>query len=459
MKELVARLRRGIARSRSGGGLEHTLLEGAVGTLAANLLGAGLAVALQVYLARQLGVEEFGVYTWVYNLLLLLALLGILGIDTALVRFVAQYRVQAEWGRLAGLLAWGRRTVLGASGLVALGLGLTGLVWAERWGPALAATMVAGAVVLPLLALTGWQEGALKGFRRVLPAQLPDQLIRPLALLGLVAGLVAVAGRPLLAWETMLATIAATAVGAAYGAWALARARRAEAQPAAPEVFAREWMAVSFPLLLVSGMRFLLQQTDVLVVGAVLGTREAGIYAVATRLTRLVALGLLAVNAISAPLTAELFAAGDKGGLERMTLTAAWLSTAACVPAALALVWLREPVLRFFGPEFLAGAGVLVLLALAQVVNAMTGPVGWLLNMTGHHQVNARILVWVAGANALLSWPATSWLGLEGAAVVTAVLVVVKNLWSWWEVKARLGIDGSVLATWARSRPTRGGGG
>ena len=38
------------------------------------------------------------------------------------------------------------------------------------------------------------------------------------------------------------------------------------------------------PLFLLSGMRIIHSQTDILMVGSLLGTREAGIYAVAARI-------------------------------------------------------------------------------------------------------------------------------------------------------------------------------
>jgi hypothetical protein len=43
--------------------------------------------------------------------------------------------------------------------------------------------------------------------------------------------------------------------------------------------------------------------------------------------------------------------------------------------------------------------------------------------------------------NVGLSYPATVVWGMEGAAVVTGTLVALRNLWSWWEVRRRLGIS------------------
>jgi O-antigen/teichoic acid export membrane protein len=58
-------------------------------------------------------------------------------------------------------------------------------------------------------------------------------------------------------------------------------------------------------------------------------------------------------------------------------------------------------LLGLYGEAFRSGASVLVVLAIGQIVNGATGPVGYLLNMTGHERTNARILSWVVGANLL----------------------------------------------------------
>jgi O-antigen/teichoic acid export membrane protein len=262
-----------------------------------------------------------------------------------------------------------------------------------------------------------------------------------------LAGLAHALTSGLTAPAAMAVYLAASAGSVAAAGRLLGRELPAEVATAERQERRREWLTVSAPLFLVAEMRFLLHQTDVLLVGALLGTTQAGIYAAAARLSRLVSYGLQASNAIAAPLISELHTAGDRRGLQRVVTLASWGSTLSSLAFGAVLVAGGGVLLRLFGEEFASGLKVLAILALGQLVNAVTGPVGYLLNMTGHERANARILGWITAANAALSYPAILAWGPVGAAVVTSALVAAKNLWTWWLVRRRLGVDSSVLAS------------
>ena len=435
-----------------GGSLTSVLARGASGSLAVTLLGSALAVGLEVLLARLLGADSFGAYRYTLAWVTLAVLGSRLGLETALVRFVASYRVAGRWGALRGLLAWSDRVTLA----VATGGGLLGAVTVavlgDRLRPELAACLWIGCALLPVLALLGLRQATLQGLRRVALAQVPELILRPLILALVVTALFLLGGRQPVASTAALGA----ALGATAGAVALAgRFRRRSLPPvvatAKPERHRREWLGVSLPLLLVAGMRRVMHQTDILLIGVFLGTTAAGVYAVATRLARLVALGLKAVNSITAPLISELHSRQESGKLQSMITLAAWGASLACLPACAVLILGRRQILGLFGEAFEGAAGPLVILALGQLINAWTGPVGWLLNMTGHQKVNARILAWITGLNVLLNPPAILVYGVEGAAVVTAGLLAIKNLWTWVEVRRRLGINASILSTWNSS--------
>ncbi|MCH9646997.1 MAG: oligosaccharide flippase family protein [Deltaproteobacteria bacterium] len=425
--------------------LGRLLLRGAGGSLGVTVAGMALAMGLQLLLARLLGTEHYGVYAYSLSIVSLLVLAARMGMDTAAVRFVSQYGAAKDWNLLRGFLRWAHLRVLG----VALGLGvlLVSVAWLFRQSlsDGLPSTLAWGSLLIPCLGLLGLRKGALQGLRRVALGQIPEQVVRPV-LLGCLLGLFFwLVGRSPQAPEAMaLATLAALLATLAAG-WLLKSNLPLEVKEAAPSQLGRKWLGVSLPLWLVAGLRQILHQTDILLVGALLGTTEAGIYGVATRLAPLVALGLNAVNSIAAPLISELYAQQRHRELQTLVTQAAWAASLASLPLGLGLVLFRHPVLSLFGEDFRRGAPVVVILCLAQLVNAFTGPVGWLLNMTGHQKVNARILSWITGLNLLLNLPAILWLGLPGAALVTGGLQAVKNLWTWFEVRRRLGVNSSIL--------------
>jgi len=441
-----------------GPGLAGVLGRGAAGHALVSGAGALTLVGVYMLLARLAGPAEFGSFLFALTLLSVLALIGILGVDTALIRYVAAYRGTEEWSLLAGVLRFGDRVVLTASTAVAL-LGAAVVGGLSAWsfpgsgeggglGPSLARTLWVAAAALPLYGLLRLRSTALQGLKRVAAAAVPENIVRPFLLLALASGIYLALGT-LTGVGAMGAYLVATAGAAGIGSLLLRRFLPPAAREAEPVVEGRPWMRTALPLSLVSGMRLLLNQTDILLVGFLAGTTAAGIYGAASRLSRLVSFGLMAGNSIAAPVISELHARGERGALQRAVTLAAWGTTVWALLAALVLAAGASFLLGLFGEEFRTGAPILIVLAAGQVINGATGPVGYLLNMTGHEGANARILAWITGLNLVLSAPAILAFGPFGAAVVTSVLTGAKNLWTWWVVRGRLAINSSIFSRWS----------
>ena len=193
-------------------------------------------------------------------------------------------------------------------------------------------------------------------------------------------------------------------------------------------------------------MSLVLNRVDIILVGILLGTTEADIYAVASRAAQIVNLGLSASNKVVAPMVAELYATKQTERLQRVVFAACWLAAASVVVLATAAAIGGNWLLGLYGNGFRDGTTVLFILCAAQVVISSTGPVGSLLNMTGHERVNASILLVVVVANAILNFPAILLWGATGAAVVTAVSLISRNFVVWLVVRRRVEINSSIFA-------------
>lgn len=434
-----------------GPGMAGVLARGAVGNLLVSGLGALLLVGVQLLIARLAGAEEFGYFLYGITLTNVLGLAARLGIDTAQIRYVASYRVKADWSRLAGILRFGDRLTLTLGCVLGILFATTVWVLRDRLDPGLVNTLWIAAAMLPVAGgLIYLRASALQALKRVTLAPLPDGIVRP-ALLALLAWGTYLLWGSCSGAQAMAANFAAAVVGVAVGSILLRRYLPSEARRATPQTESRTWLRTAWPLWAVAGMRFLLNQTDILLLGILTNTTVAGIYGAASRLARLVTFGLAAANSISAPLISELHTEDDLRSLQRMVTLTSWGTTLWSVVFAGALALAAPTLLSIYGEEFRAGASVLVVLALGQIINGATGPVGYLLNMTGHERINARILAWVVIANLVLSAPAILLFGAVGAAIVTATLSGTKNLWTWWVVRQRLGVNSSIFSTsWAR---------
>ena len=422
-------------------------------SLLTRIAGAGAAFGLHALLARLLGADQYGIYSYVLAWLGIAVLLASLGLDLSLVRFVAAYRARAAWPELAGLWRWSGRMVLGAACVIAavalLSLGFLG----RDLEPALAWTGWIACGVLPAAALLRLGEARLLGLKRVAAAHLPDGVLRPAVTAGLVALTVGVLGGSLSSSLAMGLHLVAVSGAAALVLVLGRRAFRLVPRDVEARYEAGTWMRVSLPLWGEAGLRVLSNRLDIILVGALLGMAEAGVFAVASRLAELIVFGAHAGQVAARPHIAESHARSDTQAVRNAVAVAATWATVFAVGVGVLLIGGRTPVLEVFGAEFAAGAMVLVILATANLAAASTALVDSVLVMTGHELANARITAVVLALKLPLMWMAIASWGIEGAALAVAGTTILGRLWRWAYVRRRLGVDGTVLGWLHRRRP------
>jgi O-antigen/teichoic acid export membrane protein len=289
---------------------------------------------------------------------------------------------------------------------------------------------------------------------RVIGAFAPSQVIRPVITLA-GAGVVWLVSKRLTADAGLLITLAAFAAVAALQWWLVRDVIRRDAPPHARSYERRRWFRVSMPLLLVASFQIAIGQTDLLIVGAVRGVRSAGLYLAASKTVSLVGYLLLAFSAVAAPLFSELYAKGDRTGLQRLaTVAAQWVFWPTLV-LTLGLALLATDVLKLFGPDFAVARGALLILLLGQIVSAGCGAVGYLLSMTGHQNDMARAGAVVAVFNIAICYLAARTFGLDGAACATTISVTIWNLWLHRLTVKRIGVHTSIFSYLLLRRTSR----
>lgn len=392
------------------------------------MAGAGLALTLHLLLARVLGSLQYGNYAFALSWVTILTLVATAGLDTASLRFVASYVSTGRYGLLRGFQRRAPQVVLGSASI--LGLLLATTSWALGRAPdsGLLLTLLAAALFLPVVTMLQLLASILRGLKSVTWALLPQNVLRPALLAGLVLVLFELAPK-----QSSAALVFGLDLGvSAFLLLLLVKiARRKTPGPARkvrPQFATRTWLLTGLPLAAITGIRIAMNRADVIMVGFFLGTPAAGIYSVAAQLATFIGFGLLAVNTIAAPLFAELHSQADAHRLQQIARLGAQATLCFSLLAGGGLLFLGEPVLRLFGDEFVAAYGPLAILVLAQVVNSVSGSVGFLLSMTGHERLTARVTAGAGALNLGLNAVLIPLLGLPGAAVATAVSITTWNL-------------------------------
>ena len=175
---------------------------------------------------------------------------------------------------------------------------------------------------------------------------------------------------------------------------------------------------------------------------------DLALLAIAMRIALLVPMILTAVNMVVSPKFAALYHKGEIEETERVLASSLKLLAAVSLFVFFVMVLFGDNVLAIFGTQYIEAAELLTILVCGQLINAMTGPSGKLLMMSGFEKDvrNSSMIVTVLGL--ALALVLTSMFGVYGAAIATALTISTQNLAFAWLVKYRLNI--SLLRIYSR---------
>jgi O-antigen/teichoic acid export membrane protein len=198
-------------------------------------------------------------------------------------------------------------------------------------------------------------------------------------------------------------------------------------------------------MLLAESVGIIYSAVDIILLGVFRPLAEVGLYQVAVRTAGLILVFLTASIWVMAPWFAQLHAAADRTRLQhlvtRTTRMVFWPSLAVF---ALFSVGGRELLILFFGDAYARVWGVLLILAGARLVDVGSGPVITLMAMTGGQKILAWTIAATALANLLGCWLLIPRFGMYGAAISTALAVIVTNLALAMALRRRIGIRTTV---------------
>lgn len=420
------------------------LFHGSAVSMSVRVAGLVLAFVSHLLLSRAMGASEYGSYVIALGWAMVLVIPARLGLDNSVLRFATIYREEHRLGALRGLILFSLTAIGIASAAIA---GALLLARAANIGPLSAidfALLFGVAAMIPALAALGWLSALIRTAHRILASQFYEQMLRPFLLIAVLVA-VLIAGRRLDAATAMLLTSATVAVALA-GIAIHARTTLEPMRSVAP-VFEerRQWLSVSWVLVLMAIVQELLNQVDLILLGILADATQAAHFAAAWRLASLVPFGLAAIVMVSGPLIASAHQRADRAELARIARLNSRFSTLFAVVMAILLAALGKPALGLFGPSFDQAYPALLILLAGGLVSSFTGPVGYLLIMTGHQRSALAILAGSLLLSVTLNLLLVPALGATGSAIASAATVVAWNLAMLLAVRRLLGIDPSAL--------------
>ncbi len=404
------------------GHLRAHLIKGAAGSFVLQIGFAGFAFLNAIILARVLGAGGYGTFVNAMAWVSLLTIPATFGFGILLVRDTATYRSQGKWGLLKGLLCFSDRIVLVLSVTLALIAAiLTGFLFSAPDQATMKHTLWIALLMLPLFSLYNLREATTRGLEYVIRARLPGMIVRPGLLLAGIIVIYHFWPKYLSASMAMAVNVGAFMVALGLGVFFLRQLLPVEARTATPEYTLRPWLKTAFPMLVYSGAQIVLGQADIVMLGAMRGAHEVGLYAAANRLASLLIFVMMASNMILMPVMSRLYANAEMKHLQRILTRAVRLSFFIILPFGIALITNGEYLLRLFGNSFIDAQPAMIILSVGRMLDVFIG-VGTgalMLTVASQEKTVARVFVFAALMNVLLNLIFIPKYGIVGASIAS----------------------------------------
>ncbi len=446
MSKLVQKLIQSIFGFENDQPLKRYLIKGISWTFVLQLFTMMVTFGTGLLLARLLGAEEYGRYTYVFTWITVLATAGTFGVDDLLIKDTPSYLATDKKRYLKGLMITAPFFVL----LLILVLGAIFWFWISNSHSAdfreNRSLFAIGLIALPLFSLSLVFLSAIRGLQHVLTSQIPDRLIKPVLLLLLLL---------LFYWLDPLdfkASQATIAGVISFGVMFLAslylffhRGGKYLKPNLKPRYDFNGWFHHLSFFFLASFINALTIRMDILLLGKLEGMEEVGIYNIALKLGELILLSFNIVITVIAPLFSKFHAQNQLKDLQKLYTKSTRLMLLPSLGLLFIYLFFGQWILSLFGASFQEGYTALLILGIAQLGYVFIGPSSYLLMMVGYGKSVFYILLATMILSFILEWVLIPVIGMEGAAIGRGIGLILSHAATGWLVYRKIGIRPGVL--------------
>lgn len=424
------------------------LLKQAAGTFGLRVSSMALAFFTSIVLARMMGPTDFGTYSYTISWIYILSFPASLGFGSLMGKEVAIYQAKSAWRDLSGIFRLSILLTLLLSTFLALASTAGMYINTAGNNPYLAKAFGLAMIALPFVALNMLVDGSLRGFRKVLLGLLPEMLLGPLFLLCMVIFL----------WLqdrlTIFTVLGAYSISAgtalAIGVVFLSQNVPTTVKRAKPKYHFKEWILKAFPFIFFNSINQINSRADVLMLGSLHGLEAAGIYAPINRGTQLILFSGIAFVLPLQPVVASLYSEKKLQDLQVILNKTTRLALLTSSITTILLIILSRQYLLIFGSDFLEGRSSLIIRCIGQILTATSVASPMLLSMTGYAQMAAISGGVSAVLNVSLNLMLIPRYSIDGAAVSTAISLLIKTSIDAFLVHNLLGLNSTIFKCFSK---------
>jgi len=413
--------------------------------LFARILAAGLAYVFQIYLAKSLGIENYGIFVTFWTWQVILTHVSVMGFSESAVRFLPRYATRLREDLTYGFMSNGLKFIIVTSVFTALSCGAALYFFGDLLADNMMGSAIVLAVGLPILALELYIEGVARGLGWTLFAVIPGFILRPIIVMGALFAL-GLNGFPLTAELALAATIGVTLVLICLQAIII----KLQVKRVKPKTslnhrrrLRRYWIYAALPLVVVTGVEELLYWSDIVILGFMMPSESVSVYFAALRCMAIAGFIHYAFMLVFAREFSLANAEGDKTELQNRVHMASTWTFWLTIPAVLVTLAAGPLLLSLFGEEFVSGQTIMLIIGIGLVGKATVGQASNLLIVVGRERLNVLIAGFSLVMNIAISVSMVPMFGIAGAAIGTAVSQILRSVLLYYYCRAK--IDVSVI--------------
>lgn len=380
-----------------------------------------------VILARYLGVEDFGLYSLGLSIIIVLNTFTNVGLGQGIVRFVSIYRSEQNYSKVKGIFFSSLAISLSVGILTAAIVGIFSNQLSQIFvqGESLGIVLIILSLGLPFNSIYIFIGAMSQAYKRIDYQNLIVNIARPLSYLLLI--LIFIFFNLNLTGITLANSLSTLVVVMIAVLLLLKIFPQIKESTIKPEYELKKLLAFSLPILVTGFTSMLLLRVDRIMIGYFSSETSVGIYNAAANAAINISFFLIPFVNIFAPMAAELYHQHKSEELKKAFQDVSRWLLVFTLPLFFVFVIFSNEILSVFGNEFQAGSTVLIVISLAQLINVFTGPVGVILKMSGHQNIDMFISFLVLITNILLNLILIPIYDMKGAAISTAISIALTN--------------------------------
>jgi O-antigen/teichoic acid export membrane protein len=390
-----------------------------------------LAMVTRIIVIRYIAQSEYGMYSLALVLVNIAVLISTLGLERGIARQIAFYRGKKDKSKVREVVFSSLKVGIIASLFFSLVLFFTSDFISTRFyhTPELAALAKILCIAIPFLVLSRIFSSMFAGFERAQP-RVYFQFILRNTLFPLLLIIVILPGLSFIwvVYAFVASAILTCMAFAVYTTKNLPLTSRS-GNSIYTSSLTKELLLFSLPLLLVNILQEIITSTDTLMLGYFMLPEDVGLYNAAVPLAHLIPIGLGAINFLYIPVVSQFYAKSQPEKIRRTYVVLTKWVLAITLPIFLIFVLFPEFTLNImFGSRYAGAAFALQILSLGFFINTILGPNGGLLTVIGQ----TRFLMWAAIiaaiGNIILDLVLIPPLGINGAAIGSALAIAIQDL-------------------------------